>query len=161
MKHTPDTLHAALTALSIKYDIHHHAAVFTVAEGEGVTDHLIGAHIKNLFVKDKAKNLYLITALHERALDLKALGKHIGSKDRLSFADEEALMQNLGVTPGSVSPLALINATGGTIRVILDSKIMEHEAVLPHPLINSQTTSLTPKGYAARHRIMGPQGGTP
>lgn len=149
MKHTPDTLHAALTSLNIPHTVHTHAAVFTVAEGHGVTDHLEGAHIKNLFVKDKGKNLYLITALHERALDLKSLGKHLGSKDRLSFADEDALMQHLGVTPGSVSPLALINATGGTLRFILDSKIMTYDTVLPHPLINTQTTALAPNDLLA------------
>lgn len=145
MKHTPETLHTALTNLGIPHTVHHHAAVFTVAEGHGVTDHLQGAHIKNLFVKDKGKNLYLITALHERALDLKALGKHLGSKDRLSFADEDALMHHLGVTPGSVSPLALINATGGTLRFILDSKALDSATILPHPLINTQTTALAPK----------------
>lgn len=141
--HTPATLHAALTALNIAHEVHHHQAVFTVAEGEGVTSHLQGAHIKNLFMKDKGKNLYLVTALQERALDLKALGKHLGSKDRLSFADEETLFEHLGVTPGSVSPLALINATPGSLRFILDSGITAHPTVLPHPLINTQTTALS------------------
>lgn len=144
--HTPESLHTALTQLNIPFQTHHHAAVFTVAEGEGVTSHLSGAHIKNLFVKDKAKNLYLITALQERSLDLKALGKHLGSKDRLSFTDEATLYEHLGVTPGSVSPLALINAKAGALRFVLDSGILEHDTVLPHPLINTQTTALTPAG---------------
>lgn len=144
MKHTPDSLHAALTALNIPHEVHHHAAVFTVAEGEGVTSHLPGAHIKNLFVKDKAKNFFLITALQERSLDLKALGKHLNTKDRLSFADEVTLMDYLGITPGSVSPLALINAKPGSLRFILDSGIMKYDTVLPHPLINTQTTGITP-----------------
>lgn len=143
--HTPESLHAALSSLNIAHEVHHHTAVFTVAEGEGVTSHLPGAHIKNLFVKDKAKNFFLITALQERALDLKALGKHIGSKDRLSFADEAALMEFLGVTPGSVSPLALINARGDSLRFILDSGVTKYDTVLPHPLINTQTTALTPE----------------
>lgn len=142
--HTPESLHASLTSLNIPHEVHHHAAVFTVAEGEGVTSHLPGAHIKNLFVKDKARNFFLITALQERALDLKALGKHLNTKDRLSFADEPTLLDYLGVTPGSVSPLALINAKPGSLRFILDSGITSYEAVLPHPLINTQTTALTP-----------------
>lgn len=144
MKHTPASLHTALTALSIPHTVHHHAAVFTVAEGEGVTSHLPGAHIKNLFVKDKAKNLYLITALQSRMLNLNALGKHLGAKDRLSFADEPTLYEHLGVTPGSVSPLALINAAPGSLRFVIDTGIMGYETVLPHPLINTQTTALSP-----------------
>lgn len=142
--HTPDSLHAALAALNIPHTVHSHAAVFTVEEGKGVTDHLEGAHIKNLFLKDKAHQLYLVTALQSRSLDLKSLGKHLGSKDRLSFANEELLLATLGVTPGSVSPLALINAQPGSVRFILDSGIENHATVLPHPLVNTQTTAMTP-----------------
>lgn len=140
--HTPDSLHAALQSLNIPFEVHHHTAVFTVAEGEGVISHLPGAHIKNLFVKDKARNFYLITALEDRLLNLKALGKHLGSRDNLSFADEETLYEHLGVTPGSVSPLALINAKAGSLRFILDTGITAHSHALPHPLVNTQTTSI-------------------
>ncbi|PZP39386.1 MAG: hypothetical protein DI585_04270 [Pseudomonas fluorescens] len=140
--HTPETLHGALTQLNIPFTNHHHAAVFTVEESS-ILSHLAGAHIKNLFVKDKAKNFFLITALEDRSLDLKSLGKHLAVKDRLSFADETALMEYLGVTPGSVSPLALINAKPGALRFILDEGILAHTEVLPHPLINTQTTALT------------------
>ncbi len=143
--HTPESLLQALGQLNIPYENHHHAAVFTVAEGEGITDHLPGAHVKNLFVKDKAKNFFLITSLQDRSLNLNALGKHLGAKDRLSFADEPTLMDYLGVTPGSVSPLTLINAKPGSLRFILDSGIMAHTHVHSHPLINTQTTSLTPQ----------------
>lgn len=142
--HTPESLHTALTNLNIPHTVHSHKAVFTVADGEGLFTHLPGAHIKNLFLKDKAGQLYLITALQERNLNLKTLGKHLGAKDRLSFANEELLMQHLGVTPGSVSPLALINAGPGSVRVILDSGIQNHPTVYPHPLINTQTTAMAP-----------------
>lgn len=142
--HTPDSLHTALTQLNIPYEVHHHIAVFTVEEGKGVFDHISGAQIKTLFMKDKAGNLYLISAQEDRSLDLKALGKHLGAKDRLSFANEETLYEHLGVTPGSVSPLALINAKPGSLRFILDSIVMDDATILPHPLINTQTTSLTP-----------------
>ncbi len=142
--HTPESLHAALTQLAIPFEVHHHKPVFTVADGEGLFNHLPGAHIKNLFVKDKARNLYLITALQERSLNLNTLGKHLGAKERLSFADETTLMHHLGVTPGSVSPLALINAQPGALRFVLDAGILAHGTVYPHPLKNDQTTALTP-----------------
>lgn len=142
--HTPESLHAALKALNIPHEVHHHAPVFTVEESAGVLGHLQGAHIKNLFVKDKARNLYLITALEDRSLSLKSLGKHLGSKDNLSFADAETLDEHLGVTPGSVTPLALINAAPGTIRFILDTGITEAEIAYPHMLINSQTAGMKP-----------------
>jgi Ala-tRNA(Pro) deacylase len=140
--HTPDSLHAELTKLGIAFITHHHAAVFTVADGAGVIDHLPGAHIKNLFVKDKKGGLYLITVLEDRKVDLVALGKHLGSKDRLSFANEETLMQVLGVKPGSVTPLALINAKPGSLKVVLDTGIFAQPTALPHPLTNTQTTQM-------------------
>lgn len=142
--HTPETLYGDLGRLGVGFTDHRHAAVFTVAEGHGVTDHLVGAHIKNLFVKDKGGNLFLITSLQDRLLDLKALGKHLGSKDRLSFADAETLYAHLGVTAGSVSPLALINAKPGSLRFVLDSGILAEEKVYAHPLINTQTTEMVP-----------------
>ncbi len=140
--HTPDTLHTALSTMNIPFEVYHHPAVFTVEESAAHIAHIPGAHIKNLFVKDKARNFYLITALEDRLLSLKSLGKHLGAKDNLSFADETLLMEHLGVTPGSVTPLALINAKPGNLRFILDSAIMAHSHVLPHPLTNTQTTSL-------------------
>jgi Ala-tRNA(Pro) deacylase len=142
--HTPDSLHEALKSLQIPHEVHHHAAVFTVEESAGILNHLQGAHIKNLFVKDKARNLYLITALEDRSLSLKAIGKHLGSKDNLSFADAETLYEHLGVTPGSVTPLALINAKPGSLRFILDSGIMQHSLVYPHMLTNTQTAGMPP-----------------
>lgn len=149
MKHTPETLHAALTCLNIPFEVHHHPAAFTVEESAALIAHIPGAHIKNLFVKDKGRNFYLITALEDRMLSLKTLGKHLGAKDNLSFADETLLMEFLGVTPGSVSPLALINAKPGSLRFILDTGITAQSHALPHPLINTQTTSIATEDLVA------------
>lgn len=118
--------------------------MFTVAEATVVNQNIPGAHIKNLFVKDKAGKLTLITALDGRALDLTALAKHLGAKGRFSFGSAELLQQTLGVTPGSVTPLGLINAPPGSVQVVLDAGIFAHAIVNPHPLINSATLSLAP-----------------
>jgi Ala-tRNA(Pro) deacylase len=142
--HTSESLHAALDALNIPYTIHHHPPMHTVADGIDIVKNIPGAHIKNLFVKDKAHNLWLIVALQSRALNLVALGKYLGCKDRLSFANEETLWQHLGVKPGSVSPLDLINTVSGAVNVVLDDAIFDAELVNPHPLRNDQTTSLAP-----------------
>lgn len=140
--HTSETLHAALTTLGLPYTIHTHAPMHTVADGVGIVENIPGAHIKNLFVKDKTGTLWLIVALQSRALNLVALGKHLGSKDRLSFANEDLLWQHLGVRPGAVSPLGLINTAPGAVNIVLDSAIFEHELVNPHPLRNDQTTTM-------------------
>lgn len=103
-----------------------------------------GAHVKNLLVKDKARKLTLITVLHQRKVDLVKLGKHVGSKDRWSFADEATLLEVMGVKPGSVSPLGLANAASGQLDFILDAPVLDSPLVYCHPLINTQTVALSP-----------------
>ena len=57
---------------------------------------------------------------------------------------EERLMKFLGVTPGAVSPLAIINDRGGAVRVVLDRTLLEAEVVNLHPLDNAKTTAVRP-----------------
>lgn len=142
--HTPESLHEALAALAIPYTVHRHKVLHTVADGEEVYPTMPGAHIKNLFTKDKAGNLYLITALNDRALNLTALGKHLKTKDRMSFGSEDLLYATLGVRPGSVTPLGLINAQPGSLRFVLDEGILSAATVYAHPLRNDQSTGLAP-----------------
>ncbi|PIZ31889.1 MAG: hypothetical protein COY40_00765 [Alphaproteobacteria bacterium CG_4_10_14_0_8_um_filter_53_9] len=140
-----DELLAALSAAGVPYVLHTHKPVFTVEEAACETDHLPGAHIKNLFLKDKAGALYLVTCLHERRVDLNKLAKGLGAaKGRLSFASEDVLWETLGVKPGSVTPLGLVNAGAGAIRFVLDNGVLEHDIVNPHPLQNDATLALSP-----------------
>ena len=78
-----------------------------------------------------------------RELDLKALAGLIGSA-RLSFARPERVRDILGVEPGAVTPLALINDTSEQIGVFIDRAIMEADLVNLHPLVNDRTTALRP-----------------
>jgi Ala-tRNA(Pro) deacylase len=143
--HQPESLLAELAKLGISYQNHHHAAVFTVAEAQALDTNLPGAHIKNLFLRSKQGSLLLVTALTHRSLNINALTKHLGYTERFSFASPELLLTHLGVTPGSVTPLALINAQPGSVRCVLDSGMKEYSLVNPHPLINNQTVALSPE----------------
>ncbi|MDC7692947.1 prolyl-tRNA synthetase associated domain-containing protein [Asticcacaulis sp. DXS10W] len=118
-----------------------HEAVFRVGEGEEIKDKLPGAHTKNLFLKDDKGQLWLISAEQQTQINLKALPKVIGS-GRLSFGSEDRLYQALGVRPGSVTALALINDPDHKVRFILDQRLYEAEIVNFHPLINTATTAL-------------------
>jgi Ala-tRNA(Pro) deacylase len=145
MHHTPESLATLLTSLTIPFTKYQHGAHYTAEDAlRDVTQWPPGAHVKNLFVKDKAGNFTLITVLHHRKLDLVKLGKHLHSKDRWSFANEDQLFTHLGVKPGSVSPFCLANAAPGTLTFVLDDPILEHPLVYAHPLINTQTFSVQP-----------------
>jgi len=130
-----------LDKLNIAATTHRHDPVFTVEEAQRVRGSIPGGHCKNLFLKDKKGELWLVVALEDTQIDLKSLAGQIGAA-RLSFAKPELLYERLGIEPGSVTPFALINETAKGIHVVLDAAMMEHELVNYHPLTNRATTAI-------------------
>lgn len=124
-----------------------HPAVFTVAEGGDIKAQLPGGHSKNLFLKDKKGQLWLISARQDTVIDLKRLHRIIGS-DRLSFGSAELMAEVLAVTPGSVTALALINDADRRVRFVLDKALADADPVNFHPMINTATTALSRHGFA-------------
>ena len=130
-----------LVGLGIATATVEHEAVFTVAESEALHRQIEGGHTKNLFLKDAKDKLWLVVAEAHTPIYLKALPKTIGSA-RLSFGKAELLMEVLGVAPGSVTALALVNDTAGRVSVVVDQRLMEYENINCHPLVNTATTSI-------------------
>ena len=130
-----------LASLGIGSTTLDHPAVFTVAESTEVEKQLPGGHTKNLFLKCKKGNIYLVVALNDAAIDLKSLHKRIDA-GRLSFGSAGLLEELLGVKPGSVTPFALINDTRQRVTVILDEMMMRHDFLNYHPLENTATTNI-------------------
>ncbi|ESQ80996.1 prolyl-tRNA synthetase associated domain-containing protein [Asticcacaulis sp. YBE204] len=140
--YTQATLLQALNDWGIASRTLEHPAVFRVGEGDEIKAALPGAHTKNLFLKDDKGQLWLISAEQQTQINLKALPKLIGS-GRLSFGSEARLHDALGVRPGSVTALALINDPEQKVKFILDRRLHDAEIVNFHPLINTATTALT------------------
>lgn len=135
-------LFAALDRLGAPYTVAAHPPVFTVeqarrhrAEGEP------GAHVKNLFVRDKKGAMWLVTTLEDRPVDLRALGRRLGGS-HLSFASFDRLRARLGVEPGSVTPFAAMNDREGVVKVVLDAAILAAGTVHAHPLTNDRTVAI-------------------
>lgn len=135
-----------LDAFLRKHNVHtvtyRHPAVMTVEESERLVPKLPGAKTKNLFLRDK-KGLrhFLVTVRHDLAVDLKTLGSMLGARG-LGFASPQRLRQRLGITPGSVSLLALVNDCERTVEFGIDKAIWDAPAVLAHPLVNHATMVL-------------------
>jgi Ala-tRNA(Pro) deacylase len=119
-----------------------HPPLHTVEESQALRGSIPGGHVKNLFVKDKASRLFLITAEEDSPLDLKQIDKIIGAKGRVSFASAEQLKTHLGVAPGSVTPLALVHDQDQHVTFILEKKLLNHHQINVHPLINTRTTGM-------------------
>ena len=134
---------------------HEHAAVMTVAESERLVPKLPGVKTKNLFLRDKkGSRHFLVTVRHDLAVDLNALGAALGA-GRLGFASAERLHRHLGVTPGSVSLLALINDRAHAVEVVVDRALWDATAVQAHPLVNTATVIL---GHADLERFLAATG---
>jgi len=137
-------LYALLDKLGIATRTEEHRAVFTVAEGVDVKARLPGGHSKNLFLKDKSGAFVLISALGSTEIRLNQLHKRIGTK-RLSFGKPDALLELLGVVPGSVTVFSVLNDKSCQVRLILDEALFAHEAVWFHPMRNTASTRVAPK----------------
>ena len=134
-------LYADLKALGIAFAVTEHEAVFTVEQSQRIDRELPGAHTKNLFLKDAGGQFWLVTVPATARVDLKALPAAIGSK-KLSFGKPADMERLLGVTPGSVTPLAAINDIGREVRVVLDEYLAGADQINVHPLRNTATMTL-------------------
>ena len=133
---------AFLDEHKIDYERVDHPAVYTVAEALEKVPHLDGAETKNLFVRTrKADRHFLVVVDYNKSVDLKALGKVLEVK-RLSFGSPKRLMTYLGIEPGAVSLLAILNDTDGAVEVVVDQAVWDAERIKCHPLVNTSTLSI-------------------
>ncbi len=135
-------LHNDLDSLGISFEQVDHPAVFTVLESNQIEKNIAGAAIKNLFLKDADGIFSLVTVPAHKRVDLNGLRKIMMAK-RFSFASAEEMKALLGVTPGSVTPLAAMNDSGGKVQVVLDEILTAQPRVNIHPLRNTATISLS------------------
>jgi Ala-tRNA(Pro) deacylase len=139
---SPDQLFAHLEGLGIRTRTVQHPPVFTVEEAKALRGDLPGGHIKNLFLRNKKGEMWLVVAEESRPIDLKALGERLGAA---VLGSPERLMSYLGVKLGAVTPFALINDRGGQVKVAIDRTVLDHDPVNCHPLANDMTTAIAPK----------------
>lgn len=154
MAHTPETLLQRLTELGIAHRTYEHPAVFTVEEAKALRGTLPGGHCKSLFLKDKKGALWLAVMLEERRTDLRQLADALGAA-RFSFGNAELLQEVLGVTPGSVTPFALINDAAGRVKLMLDREMLAVDPLNYHPLVNTRTTAVAPQDLLTFVRATG------
>jgi Ala-tRNA(Pro) deacylase len=137
---------------------HSHPPVMTVEESERLVPKLPGAKTKNLFLRDKkGARHFLVTVPHDLPVDLNALGSALDA-GRLGFASPERLAKHLGITPGSVSLLALVNDASAAVEFVIDRSLWIAPAVQAHPLANDATMVLA---HADLERFLAATGHAP
>ena len=135
-----------LTAFLASHGIHvervEHPPVMTVDASKRLVPKLPGAKTKNLFLRDKkGARHFLVTVPHDLEVDLDALGDRLDAR-KVGFASAERMLKHLGITPGSVSLLALVNDTAQAVEFVIDRRLWDAEAVHAHPLVNTATLSI-------------------
>lgn len=147
---------AALDALDVDWRIARHPPLFTVEDSRQLRGDLAGLHVKNMFLKDKKRTLWLVTVLESRRFRIRDLEKVLGAT-KASFASPDLLWTHLGVRPGAVTPFAVVNDRGvdaaawqprGSVRVALDAALRGAARLNCHPLHNEATVTVSEAGLS-------------
>ncbi|TCL08040.1 Ala-tRNA(Pro) deacylase [Shimia isoporae] len=141
-----DALLAKLEDWGLDFVLYEHVPLRTVEDAKSVEAAMIvegekAFRVKNLYLRDKKKRNYLVTLEQDREIDLKALGTQL-EVGNLSFGSADRLMQNLGIRPGAVTPLAMINGVENGVRFFIDSAVRHADRIYMHPLVNDRTIAM-------------------
>lgn len=137
-----ESLYPILQSLAVNYQRIEHPPLFTCEDGKKYSPKIDGAKTKNLFLRNNKGNRHFLVSIPDtKTVDLKTLSTLLGS-DRLGFASPERMQRLLGITPGSVTILALINDKELAVEFILDQELAAAELICCHPLINTATLSI-------------------
>ena len=145
MKYYKEEIRHMLENKTIGFRMLEHPAVYTMQEMQELGILREGRVCKNLFLREQKGKLHFLVSLpEEKQVNLKTLGEQLGGQ-KLSFASEERLQKYLGVTHGAVSPLGVLNDETHSVMVVLDSEILQWDAIGLHPNDNTATIWLTPE----------------
>ncbi len=158
-RYTQELLLAFLANNQIPYEYHSHPAVFTSEQADLYTKDLDGFPAKNLFLTNsKGKRFYLVVTGADgqsaQKINLKMLGMQL-AESRLRFASEEKMWQFLGITPGAVTPLGVINDVEKKVEVVFFPEAWQAARIFCHPLENTATLILDHEGLARFFELTG------
>ena len=129
----------------IAYERHDHPAVFTCEEADRLVPPLPAAKTKNIFICDrKGQRHFLVVVGYEKRVDLRALSEILDAR-KLRLASPQRLKKYLGLDPGSVTLLGVVNDPNGEVEVIVDEDLWTAETFQCHPLVNTSTVVISRK----------------
>ena len=131
-----------LDSLSIAYDRVDHDHADTIEDCHAVEEVLGHSVCKNLFLCNRQKTQYYMLMLEgDKVFKTKDLSKQL-EVSRLSFASGEDMEALLGVHPGSVTVLGLMNDKENKVQLVMDKPIYDAEFVSCHPCISTSTLTI-------------------
>ena len=137
-----ERVYDVLDELNIHYLRTDHSPAATISECLKVEKQLDVSICKNLFLTNNKKSMYCLLLIDgSKKYEAGKVSRQVGSS-RLSFASDAELMEHLGITPGSVSVLGLINDTNLNVTVAIDSDLLKNEYFGCHPCKNTSTLKI-------------------
>jgi Ala-tRNA(Pro) deacylase len=136
---TEQDLYEFLVQYNINYQRFEHPAVYTVEQANKYLLDAPGARTKNLFICDEKKQNYFILWVHsDKQVQFNKLGKQ-QKLGKPRFGSPEMLKELLGLEPGSVSILALVNDTHKRVGILVDKDLWQFDSFQCHPLVNTSS----------------------
>ena len=131
-----------LDGLGIEYLRTDHPATDTMEACEEIDRLMDMRACKNLFLRNKQKTRYfLVVIAGNKRFDTRVLSAQLGLP-RLSFGHDDAMLEMLGVTPGSVSILSIARESAKDVTLIVDRDILGQEYFGCHPCVNTSSLKM-------------------
>jgi Ala-tRNA(Pro) deacylase len=148
-------LYALLEKNGITYQHFSHPAVYTVEQANQHLQGAPGARTKNLFISDeKKRNYYILWTLGEKRVDFKPFGKTM-RLGKARFGSPERMLEYLGVEPGAVSVLTLVNDTNRKVGLLIDKELWENSHFQCHPIVNTATIVISKQDIEKFFKLTG------
>lgn len=138
-----DAAYDYLEGLGISYRRVDHEAAKTMEDCEAI-DCVLGTRMcKNLFLCNRQKtDFYLLLMPGDKPFRTKELSAQLGVA-RLSFASAEDMEEKLGLLPGAVSVMGLINDRAGAVRLLIDRELLSDAEIGCHPCVNTSSIAFS------------------
>lgn len=135
-------VYRALDELNIEYERFEHPPALTMEDCENIGKEAGAAHFKNLFLCNRqGTDFYLLLLRADKKFRTAEVSKQLGVS-RLSFTTPEQLKENLGLQPGAVTPMALLNDARHEVMVVVDRDILELDKVCVHPMVSTASAAM-------------------
>jgi Ala-tRNA(Pro) deacylase len=132
-----------LDALAIPYRHVAHDAAETMEACVEIDTRLGTKMCKNLFLCNRQQtDFYLLMMPGDKPFKTKELSGQLGVA-RLSFASGERMEEYLGIKPGSVSVMGLMNDKTHTVRLLIDADLLAADEIGVHPCINTASLAVS------------------
>ena len=132
-----------LDALAIPYRHVAHDTAETMEACAEIDTRLGTKMCKNLFLCNRQQtDFYLLLMPGDKPFKTKELSGQLGVA-RLSFASGERMEEYLGLLPGSVSVMGLMNDKTHAVRLLIDKDLLENAEIGVHPCLNTASLALS------------------